>query len=62
MPPPENSGDTILISAAVPPVPLLGDVVWDAGGDHLGNARHGFSGPPSDPFLKSRIRMKFTKA
>jgi hypothetical protein len=41
-----NSGDTILISAAVPPVPLVGDMVWDAGGDHLGKARHGFSSPP----------------
>jgi hypothetical protein len=42
----QNSGDTILISAAVPPVFLLGDVMRDAGDDHLGKARHGFSSPP----------------
>jgi len=30
----------------VPPVPLPGDVVRDARGDHLGNSRHGFSSPP----------------
>jgi hypothetical protein len=43
---PQNSGDTILISAVVPPVPPLGDVVRDAEGDHPGHARHGFSSLP----------------
>jgi hypothetical protein len=32
-----HRGDTRLISAAVPLVPLLGDVVRDAWGDHPGN-------------------------
>ncbi len=41
----KNSGDTILISAVVPLVPPLRDVVREAGGDHPGNARHGFSSP-----------------
>ena len=36
-----NSGDTILISAAVPPFSPLGDMVPDAGSD----VRHGFSRP-----------------
>ena len=35
-------------SAAVPPVPPLGDVVRDAGGDRPGNARPGFT-PRSAP-------------
>jgi len=43
-----NSADTIFISAAVPPVPPLGDVVQDARGDRPGNARHGFT-PRSAP-------------
>jgi hypothetical protein len=41
-----NSGDTILISAVVPPVPPMGDGVRDAGLNHPDNARHGFSNPP----------------
>lgn len=45
----KNSGDTVLISAAAPPVPPVDDVVRDAGGDHRGNARHGFSNPRFAP-------------
>jgi hypothetical protein len=37
-----NTEDTLLISAAVPPVFPLGDLMQDAGRD----ARDGFSSPP----------------
>ena len=43
-----NSGDAMFISAAVPPVLLLGDLVREAGVSRPGNARHGFT-PRSAP-------------
>ena len=52
----KNSGDTILISAAVPLVPPLRDVVRDAGGGHPGNARHGLSTPRSGPHISMSPR------